>query len=480
MMRAFSRPRQQHSSTVISTPMGPVKSSRGIDLVRSDTLTIVASINSETNEGYTRPLDHSSSSLKSQLPVPKAVAIASPKSVQSIASGLEGSSLASKPTVARSNITAMTTTLQSRSHNQSKPLRPSSLKPSISVPLLELTHSPKSASLSLTTLTTAVQDENTPPTNEATYEATIASRKEDSLPVSSNKISKLPKSRTMGVLNELKASIQRPGTVSSRARRASNLPMPLLESVPSTDSGKTAIPTSATPSRVWLSHSSLTSLVRSSRSCTPELIRPDQVVAAQPSAYWSGRFLALHDRFLSEAQEEMTAPVRQTTSRVPSQSAASLLRDRTGGNQASRGDALNNSSSQFPFSTKTTLPHANTTSSLSKIMFKPSPINISNEDDDRCRRIFTRLEESCLTTEAKQSLQDWQHAYARKLNRPTLLPLGRAMDEKSRVARFFSGSSMGKKRQPQRQSLPGVPSLGKKARVEAVVDVTRKKSLIVL
>jgi hypothetical protein len=143
---------------------------------------------------------------------------------------------------------------------------------------------------------------------------------------------------------------------------------------------------------------------------------------------------------------------------------------------------MKNSTYQLPFSNKTGLPHANTTSSLSRIMFKTSANGALNEDDDRCRRIFNRLEESCLTAEAKQSLRDWQQAYARKENRPMLLPDGRVMDDKNRVVRFFSGNSGTKKRNPQqRQSLPGVPHLGKKgSKSDAILGAVRDKSLIVL
>ncbi|KAK0382835.1 hypothetical protein NLU13_9930 [Sarocladium strictum] len=452
MLRAFSQSRQQQQApTIISAPIGPVRSSRGVDLIRSDTLIIVPGIEDGANKTQDVRRRLPTDLKGSELLVPKAfgfAALVPARNLPNVVEDGKSSSLIGRQIVANRRLAARTETkLHAVKHKQIMTPKVGSLKPSFSVPLLEPLQSPKSSSSTLINCESRVQDENIPPPNHTGSTVNC----QDSLPKVTSRIPKLPKSRTMGVLHELRASISRPRTVSGRTRRSSRLLSPRVDSSPFTDSVKSYVHESSASSKSWLPHTSLTSLVRTSQSCTPEPLRPDQVVGSQPSAYWSGRFLSLHDRFLNEAQDSLASSKPCTTSKNPPKAKGASLKARTGGNHSLGGTRISSTASQLPFSNNTNLPHANTTSSLSKISFRPSPTPTPNEDDSRCRRIFNRLEESCLTQEALQSLQDWQHAYARKENRPSLLPIGRVMNEKGRVAKLFGGSTMGKKAKPQRR-----------------------------
>ncbi|KAF7548972.1 hypothetical protein G7Z17_g6702 [Cylindrodendrum hubeiense] len=252
----------------ISGPMGPVKNSRGPDFIRSENLVIVPGIKNCSSE---------------ELLLDKEIAEAKKTTRRISASFQKQGPPSSHPTTAKSDFN-VTTSCQ--------------LNPPKRLPItMSLTSTTKawlttsSTFDAIPSLDTIHQDENAPP---ADHEASIPSQ-----PTARPK-SQLPKSRTMSVLTDLKSSISRPSLVS----RSGN-PRAFSGSSRKTSlSSSTSTLVAASSSRLRLPRPSLTSLSRSSRSTTPEIsiqLLPGQINTAQPSAYWSGRFMALHDRFLGES-----------------------------------------------------------------------------------------------------------------------------------------------------------------------------------
>lgn len=103
------------------------------------------------------------------------------------------------------------------------------------------------------------------------------------------------------------------------------------------------------------------------------------------------------------------------------------------------------------------MARSNTTMALSTILKNPSRLDFGEDEEQRCKRIFRRLEDDCGSVEARQSLREWQSAYARRQKRPDLLPSGvkQSGENKSRVARMFGGGS-----RAQRMSLIALTETG--------------------
>lgn len=456
MIRAFSKTRQQ--KTTISLPVGPVKNSRGADLTRSNTLTIIAGIDDESGAIKNKETMRATS-LNDQCT--QAISSRSPSSIELGQRPLENEALLKDQHGDIPAATASTTTcenspfitkLEDAAPNHRVSLHGTTLRTSSSVPLLETIKSSKQSHIQF-------QDENIPPGEARPLTKATTDLSEGT----KRNVSRLPRSRTMGVLHELRASISRPGVI-ARASRLGQLPgRSVTKDTSSAGSENTVVPDSASSSKSWLPYASLTSLVRSSRSCTPEHVQPHQVTAAQPSAYWTGRFMALYDRALSEP---LHLSLDQPGSKEGMSRYAMLPSYRTRPvrlNSGTKSKVLrldgSTGTSTLPFSSKSQLPHANTTTSLSNMFRSPPVTSKTHEDDNRCHRIFQQLEGCCLTTEARQSFHDWQQAYARRVDRPSLLPSGRVMQEKGRMGRLFggSGSSATKRgQQKQRQSLSGI------------------------
>ncbi|TDZ30399.1 hypothetical protein C8035_v002496 [Colletotrichum spinosum] len=210
----------------------------------------------------------------------------------------------------------------------------------------------------------------------------------------------LPKSRTINVLSNITASLSKTslvGSVAGSNRRASR--------------GSTVA------SRQSSSSSTFTTIY--TRPPTPtNTENPYIITAAQPSAYWSGRFLSLHDRFQAEAlqPDSLGSLVSDHASRftqLPQQKAAYL----------NRGN----------------LPLSATTAALDRYgggAAAREPPRAVSEDDRRCRRVFHHLDSLCATDEARKSLYAWQTGYARKHRRDALLPDSAGQD-KGLVARLF-------------------------------------------
>ncbi|KAF4968172.1 hypothetical protein FZEAL_10428 [Fusarium zealandicum] len=410
--RASSRSRLSTSAKVlakarrkrpaISAPIGPIKNSRGADFARSDTFIVVPCIKDcESNES-----------------LPEKENIEAKKTTRRISASFSTRGpLASIPTVAKSDFNA-TTTRQPSAETKPVPKGFSFRKAS----KVRLT---SSSSFSIfPSLETIVQDENVPPPDHPDTAPSTATFK------ASGK-SRLPKSRTMSVLSEIKTSMSRP---SLNARTANFRAMgDQSHQASSSPSNTHFVPSS---SRIRLPRPSLTSASRSSSSSSTETTTqpdPKHITAAQNSAYWSGRFMSLQDRFLAaDFEDEMDASPRLPFFQ-PIQNKA-MTHDR---------QAVN--------SRPTHLSHSTTTSALTSLTSSKPRIPPGIDDDTRCLRIFRRLDGFCATNEARRSLHDWQQAYARRMNRPCLLPQGGRMEEKSLMGKIFGNGP----RKSERRSLSG-------------------------
>ncbi|UQC91389.1 uncharacterized protein CLUP02_16924 [Colletotrichum lupini] len=216
---------------------------------------------------------------------------------------------------------------------------------------------------------------------------------------------RLPKSRTFTVLSNLTASLSRTSLASFTGsdRKAS------LQTVASRKTSSSSTLTTSIPTRT-------------PTPMSPE-VNPLIITTAQPSAYWSGRFMSLQDRFQGESLQEQTLSIFVTAHA----SKASILAQQRAAYQG-RGN--------LPLSTTTALDRYGTAAIQEAKRLS---------DEDNCSlRIFLHLQALCGTPEAQKSLHAWQEAYARRTGRSVLLPEGTNSD-RGFVARLFSGSGGGRR-----------------------------------
>ncbi|KAK1449303.1 hypothetical protein CMEL01_08618 [Colletotrichum melonis] len=216
---------------------------------------------------------------------------------------------------------------------------------------------------------------------------------------------RLPKSRTFTVLSNLTASLSRTSLASFTGsdRKAS------LQTVASRKTSSSSTLTTSIPTRT-------------PTPMSPE-VNPLIITTAQPSAYWSGRFMSLQDRFQGESLQEQTLSIFVTAHA----SKASILAQQRAAYQG-RGN--------LPLSTTTALDRYGTAAIQEAQRLS---------DEDNCSlRIFLHLQALCGTPEAQKSLHAWQEAYARRMGRSKLLPEGMNSD-RGFVARLFSGSGGGRR-----------------------------------
>ncbi|KAF6825901.1 hypothetical protein CPLU01_09991 [Colletotrichum plurivorum] len=230
---------------------------------------------------------------------------------------------------------------------------------------------------------------------------------------------RLPKSRTLAVLSNITASLSRTSLTgfSGNERKSSK------HSVPSRNISSSSTVTTGTFSTV------------ASRPPSPTFTtgNPLIITTAQPSQYWSGRFLSLHDRFHNEELQPQSLSILVSA-------------------HASRSTILPHQ--QAAYQGRGNLPLSNTTA-LER--YGPSVIreaNLLSDDDNRCLRVFMHLDSLCATPEAQQSLHAWQETYARVNHREALLPEGRTMD-RGFVARLFGGRRSTSGSQPEKKVIEG-------------------------
>lgn len=363
----------------ISGPIGPVKNSRGADFCRSDTLIVVSAINDCVTEADTTKENQNVSH-------------------ESLAKKTEESQVCDDRFHQSSTTTLSTTTNSAVERPESRDNHepPKLLKKTLFNSFIPKPHLASMSSLTLKyTIKDAKQYEN--------FAADKLCRDEGSAPKLGPKV---PKSRTMTALQELKNSVSRPSNLSSTVST-------FFASKPDTPPADNDVINMASLNRRdFIVEESRAPTNWSPRAVAPELL-PGQVDTAQPSAYWTGRFVALHDRFSTEHMSHVMPNV-STPPSTPSSSG--YLRRAS---QASRDSDVNSYS---------------------------DPPNHLQNDIDLCRRVFSHLTSMCVTGEARQSLRRWQEDYARRRNRPQLLPEGCAVQNKGIVSRLFGSRA----RQPDR------------------------------
>lgn len=374
---------------IISEPIGPVKSSRGPDLTRSEKFEVVGGIN-DCGSSASNPSD----------------SIASRKSRRISASFLNTEPPSSSPTVVGSEVSAVSR-MQGKYSSKESLGRKAGLFSLSTRSLLK-----QSSKYTLVARLESDEDtKNIPPFYRQQDE------KKSAIPRS---MSKLPKSRTMMVLHELKKSFSRPSLAAVRSINSSYKQSPQNHPVfGKFDNSEPSISTS--PS----SQTTLTSFSLLERCPTPPPVPSIRHIGtAQSSEYWSGRFMALQDRFSSE-----------NLTKASLSSSSSKIEDRWQTRLPVSGrQSLTTSQNRLTY-----LAPSNTTSALTTITYNPRLRPPEDGEDVKCKRIFSHLESLCTTSEAKLSLHSWQQAYARRHKRPRLLPEGGCMHEKGRKNGILAG-----------------------------------------
>lgn len=223
----------------------------------------------------------------------------------------------------------------------------------------------------------------------------------------------LPKSNTLNAITNLTASISR-SSLSKVGRSTS------ISSAVETEPG--------------------TSIGSSYSEALPDIdaSNPHQVHTAQSSAYWSGRYVSLQDRFKNEMllPESMTTMITAHAER----SIISKYKPQAQGHMPTSASYANLLHSRVPGGSirdsMTIGPKINR--QLARCSLDAA--RLENEEN-RSRRAFLHLEVLCTTSEARKSLHAWQQTYARRMGKEELLPRGGTMEDKGWVERLLGRGS---------------------------------------
>ncbi|KAJ2978354.1 hypothetical protein NUW58_g7523 [Xylaria curta] len=187
----------------------------------------------------------------------------------------------------------------------------------------------------------------------------------------------IPKSRTFSVFSNFTASLSRTS----------------LGQLTGSDSRRTSTSSKSTarkdPAPYMNPQSAASTSSQALLNPAVETTNPLQIYTAQSSAYWTGRFMALQDRFQSETllpENLATLSKRQLKHRA---------------------DAA-------PKISRSTTTVASTYPSYE------AAATLLVDEDNRSRRIFLHLDALCATSEARVSLQKWQQNYARRMGKENL------------------------------------------------------------
>ncbi|PQK16739.1 hypothetical protein BB8028_0006g10580 [Beauveria bassiana] len=363
---------------VISSPIGPVKNSRGADFTRSDGLIIVDAI-----KDCGPPKDDDEFEDPGAVFPEKKMAI----SMFARKTLFKTQSLASLSSASRGVMQASSTTPRRRVDDDLSSL--SKLK---------------SASASTTTIFTDTGD----------HEYTHATRLPDHGSLHKSKLkfaTKLPQSKTMNVLQDIKNSVPYRRNVTSTISKPHI--KKLDASLKPSDAPRVVVLRSLTR------RSQEESVSSSTRSSTTNITTPDsskqmndavetppnprQIVHAQPSAYWSGRFTTLRDHLCNE---HMACVLSKATDTIQTGISGDSTRD-------GRSHDLQLSGNP------------------------PYPLQ---DEDDLCRQVFTILESQCITKAAKMSLTRWREKFAIRRCRPNLLPHRGGFLGDSQISKRFASS----------------------------------------
>ncbi|KAI0808601.1 hypothetical protein GGR55DRAFT_680285 [Xylaria sp. FL0064] len=282
----------------------------------------------------------------------------------------------------------------------------------------------------------------------------------------------ISKSRTFSVFSNFTASLSRTSLgqfTGSESRRTSisSKSTARKDPAPYTNSQSSQSASSTTSSQAILYQ-------------TPEPpADPRQIYTAQSSAYWAGRFMALQDKFQSEAllPENLSTLVHAHAERsllavtqpslassattgciTPAAAANKLppLRPPTGRPTAGSTSPRKRQQQQTSVSRARPLPPkfsrsaTTTTTSTTAITTMAPPPKTSAaaallvDEDTRVRRVFAHLDALCATSEARLSLQQWQQCYARRAGKEHLfvgaMPPRKKTRELTWVGRLLVGS----------------------------------------
>ncbi|KAG6006819.1 hypothetical protein E4U54_000115 [Claviceps lovelessii] len=374
---------------LISAPLGPVKTSRGPDLIRSEGLELVDSIK-DCESGPSTPT----------------ASVASRRSRRISASFASTAPPSSSPIVASSDVNAVTHIQATKVSKPSFGKRPALL----SLSTRSLLKQP--SRYTLVARSTPVEDEeNLEPCGTKENRDRDGDGVMKSMSPRQKAESKLPRSRTMTVFHGLKKSFSRPSLAAAWTSSLESKMVPRKSPPVSKRSDFMSSPLSLTVSSAAATTPAPTS---TSGDATPDSVASipqsdyRQIDAAQSSEYWSGRFMALQDRFLAENLDEDALSLY--SSRVDCQ-----WRETQPSEVAHQ--SLTSSRNRLTY-----LAPSNTTSALTTITYNNTRRQLDNEDDLRCGRIFRHLDSLCSTDEARKSLRLWQQSYARRVGCSKLLP----------------------------------------------------------
>lgn len=259
----------------------------------------------------------------------------------------------------------------------------------------------------------------------------------------------LPKSRSFNVFTGLTKSLSPSSFMPSRHTNTSS-----AQSTSSVANGTnmTAVTAPAAladsdlpmPTRTAMSKGSRWSL--GSHKSQPEIVRdPCFIYESQPSAYWTGRFMSLHDRFRSEA----LTPNNMQSIILAHSKRANARNKQPRGRQPHHflNDASYALYSSIPFSATSAAVLQQTSGVMADAVAHADAALLLN-DDERCKRIFVHLEAFCATDEARNSLRLWQMDYARKTGHKKLMPRVTTSRERqvgSYISRIMGGRRIGKR-----------------------------------
>ncbi|KAI1141389.1 hypothetical protein F5Y05DRAFT_423214 [Hypoxylon sp. FL0543] len=239
--------------------------------------------------------------------------------------------------------------------------------------------------------------------------------------------SSIPKSRTFNAFNTITSSFSR-ANLSNFGRSRGLLGEPSSEDKKKEISAPLASTFRAMPEQL----ASPTPAPRGppvSDANDPRVIRK-----AQPTSFWSGRYVVLRDQLMNEnlQEENMNTILAADAERHKTASSLAAAKPSTGAGLPAS-------------STMAYLPQR--PSGADKTAAAKAADDLVDEDK-RDRRVFALLEGLCATEEARNSLYDFQELYARVYEKEWLLPRGGtlAQDPKDKgkgkglwVGRMFSG-----------------------------------------
>lgn len=260
----------------------------------------------------------------------------------------------------------------------------------------------------------------------------------------------LPKSRTLHVFSGISNSFSRSTLIPSlRASNSSNtsLSSDNAAGMLATDTTITTAPKAPattllpeTRSNRWSlgSHRSQVDLSLSGDPCI--------IHEAQPSAYWAGRFMSLHDKFQSES---LTPRNMQSLILAHGHRTTTISQQRKLSRQQSHLQEVryNCHQTRLPPSATSSAILQHTGDDMADVVAQ-ADVAMLLDDDERCRRVFVHLEAFCATDEARRSLRLWQRDYATKTGRKKLLPKGAMKEERhggSYISRLMGGKRTGKR-----------------------------------